>query len=71
MNLVSFRVSDLMRSKLQCSEASFISLIRTMYLLDSEEGMRDKFRLVRIKNKLDTPASNIIINYMFMGKVQC
>ena len=42
-----------------------------MYLLDSEEGMRDKFRLVRIKNKLDTPSSNIIINYMFMGKVQC
>lgn len=33
--------------------------------------MKDKFRLVRIKNKLDDPANNIIINYLFMGKVQC
>lgn len=33
--------------------------------------MRGKFKLVRIKNKLDDPASNIIINYLFMGKVQC
>lgn len=33
--------------------------------------MRKKFKLVRIKNKLDDPANNIIINYLFMGKVQC
>ena len=28
--------------------------------------MRDKFKLIRIKNKLDDPANNIIINYLFM-----
>ena len=33
--------------------------------------MHNKFKLVRIKNKLDQPANNIIINYLFMGKVQC
>lgn len=33
--------------------------------------MRNKFKLVRIKNKLDDPANNIMINYLFMGKVQC
>jgi hypothetical protein len=42
-----------------------------MYVLDSSESMKGRFKLVRIKNKLDTPANNIIINYLFLGKVQC
>jgi hypothetical protein len=71
INLVSFRVSDLMRSKLQCNESSFISLLNTIYLLDNSECMRGKFKLIRIKNKLDDPANNIMINYLFMGKIQC
>jgi hypothetical protein len=33
--------------------------------------MKGKFKLVRIKNKLDTPSNNIMINYLFMGKIQC
>lgn len=33
--------------------------------------MSGKFKLVRIKNKLDEPANNIMVNYLFMGKVQC
>ena len=71
INLVVFKISDIIRSKLQCSESSFISLLKTMYLLDSSPEMKGKFKLVRIKNKLDDPASNIMINYLFMGKVQC
>ena len=42
-----------------------------MYMLDDLESMHDKFKLIRIKNKLDDPANNIMINYLFMGKVQC
>ena len=42
-----------------------------MYILDNSDQMEGKFKLVRIKNKLDDPANNIIINYLFMGKVQC
>ncbi len=42
-----------------------------MYLLDKDSEMKDKFKLVRIKSKLDDPANNIMINYLFMGKVQC
>ncbi len=42
-----------------------------MYLLDNASEMKDKFKLVRIKSKLDEPANNIMINYLFMGKVQC
>ncbi len=71
ISLVVFRVSDLMRSKLQCTERGFISLLKTMYLLDSSDSMRGKFKLVRIKNKMDDPANNIIVNYLFMGRVQC
>lgn len=71
INLVVFRVSDLLRAKFQCSESTFINVLKTMYLLDSSEEMRKKFKLVRIKNKLDEPANNIIINFLFMGKVQC
>jgi hypothetical protein len=71
INLVSFRVSDLLRSKLQCSESSFISLLNTMYHLDNSPQMRGLFKLVRIKNKLDDPANNIMVNYLFMGKIQC
>lgn len=33
--------------------------------------MKGKFKLLRIKNKLDEAASNIMVNYLFMGKVQC
>jgi hypothetical protein len=33
--------------------------------------MKDKFRLVRVKNKLNQKDNNILINYMFLGKVQC
>ena len=71
INLIVFRVSDLLRAKLQCSESSFINLLKTLYLLDNAEAMEGKFKLVRIKNKLDDPANNIIINYLFLGKVQC
>ena len=60
-----------MRSKIQCTESDFISILKTMYLLDDLESMHDKFKLVRIKNKLDEPANNVMINYLFMGKVQC
>ena len=71
INLVIFRVSDLLRSKFQCSESGFINILKTMYLFDNNEAMRGKFKLVRIKNKLDDPANNIIINYLFMNRVQC
>ena len=46
-------------------------MLKTMYSLDDNPNMKGKFKLVRIKNKLDDPASNIMINYLFMGRVQC
>lgn len=71
LSLVVFRVSDLLRSKLQCTETQFISLLKTMYVLDDSEEMKGKFKLVRVKNKLDDAANNIMVNYLFMGRVQC
>ena len=37
-NLVTFQVSDLLRSKYQCSEAGFINLLKTMYALDNSNS---------------------------------
>ena len=71
INLVSLRISDLLRSKFKCSDSGFISLLHTMYMMDDNKAMKSKFKLVRVKNKLGEPAKNIIINYLFMGKVQC
>jgi hypothetical protein len=71
INLVSFRIGDLMRSKLQCNENSFIAVLQTMYMLDESKELGKMFKLVRIKNKLDQSANNIIVNYLFMGKMQC
>lgn len=62
-------MSDLLRAKFQCNESSFIALMKTIYMLDEQKAMENKFKLIRIKNKLDDPANNIIINYLFMGKV--
>ena len=42
-----------------------------MHLLDDSKDMKGKFKLVRIKNKLEDSANNIMINYLFMGKVLC
>lgn len=56
---------------MQCTETQFIGLLKTMYILDGSEDMKGKFKLIRIKNKLDESANNIIINYLFMGWVQC
>ena len=71
INLIVFRVMDLLRSKFMCSESAFISILRTMYLLDSRDDMQTKFKIIKIRDKLDDPANNIMINYLFMGKVQC
>lgn len=72
INLVVFKIGDLMRSKIHCNEATFIRLLKTLYILDEAEDKGEPlFELVRIKNKLDTKDNNILINYLFMGKVQC
>jgi len=34
VNLLVFKVSDLMRAKFKCNETSFITLLKTMYILD-------------------------------------
>lgn len=72
INLVSFKIGDLMRSKIHCNQATFIRMLKTLYILDETEDKSIKFlQLVRIKNKLDSKDNNILINYTFMGQVQC
>lgn len=71
INLVVFRVNDLLRSKFQCNETTFINVLNTLYCLDKSSHMQNKFKLVRVKNKMNQKDNNILINYMFLGRVQC
>ena len=71
VNLITLNANDLMRSRYQCSEKSFITLLKTLYTLDNGEDMQSKFKIVRISNNLKTQANSIVVNYLFMGKVQC
>jgi len=59
-----------MRARLQCTESGFISILKTLYALDELDNNKF-FKLVRIKNKLDSKDNNVLINFMFMGKTQC
>ena len=59
-----------MRSKVQCTESAFIRLLKTLYSLDEKDN-RTFFKLVRIKNKIDSRDNNVLVNFMFLGKVQC
>lgn len=34
IDLVVFKIGDLMRSKIHCSETTFIRLLKTLYILD-------------------------------------
>lgn len=36
INLVGFSLGDLLRSKFQCNENTFINVLRTMYMIDSK-----------------------------------
>jgi len=42
INLVVFKIGDLMRSKIHCSEASFIRLLKTLYILEEVDANSDK-----------------------------
>jgi hypothetical protein len=67
---VVFRITDLIRSKFQCSESTFTNVLKTLYLLDDKLDELE-FKIVRIKNKLDENDNNIIINFKFLGKIIC
>jgi hypothetical protein len=40
-------------------------------MLDNSENMQGKFKLIRIQNKLDESEQKVVVNYLFMSKVQC
>ena len=71
INMVSFKVGDLLRSKFECTESSFISIVNTLNLLDDAKELKGKFKLVRVKNKLNQKDNNVLVNYLLFNKVQC
>jgi hypothetical protein len=54
------------------NEAACIRVLHTLYLLDELDSKEAPFfKLVRVKNKLDKKDSNVLINFLFKGKLQC
>jgi len=45
--------------------------MKSLHILDENEALNNKFKLVNIKNNLDTAANNAVINFLFMGKAAC
>jgi hypothetical protein len=39
--------------------------------LDKDKHLENSFKLVRFRNKLNQRDQNVLINFMFMGKVLC
>ena len=71
INLVHFRIHNLLSAKLHCNQNTFISITKTLSLLDSSQLMQEKIRITRIKDQLRSSEGNVVINYIFMGKVEC
>lgn len=47
-----FRVGDLLRSKFECDETTFINVITNLNILDNSKDSDGRFKLVRCRNKL-------------------
>ena len=72
INLISFRIGDLMRARMHVNEAACIRVLHSLYLLDEHESKEAPFfKLVRVKNKLDKQDNNVLINFLFRGRLQC
>ena len=71
VNLIVFRVGDLFRAKYECDERTFINVINTFNQMDDNRSLEGRFKLVRCKDKLTKRDQNVLINFMFMGKVLC
>lgn len=69
VDLVSFKVGDLIRAKYACSESEFLRIYKN--LIEVSEQRPEVLKIVRIKNRLDHKENDILLNMFFMNKVQC
>lgn len=69
LDLVSFKVGDLLRAKYACPEHQIIKIYHN--LIEVSEKKPELFKIMRIKNRLDQKENDILINFFFNNKIQC
>jgi hypothetical protein len=66
--LVSFKVGDLMRARVSCSETALIKIYDSLVEISKLQDSR--LRIIRIKNRLDHKDNDILVNLFFCDKMQ-
>jgi hypothetical protein len=69
VDLISFKVGDLIRGKYAGSEAEFLRIYKN--LIEVSEQRPEVLKIVRIKNRLDQKENDILVNLFFSNKIQC
>jgi hypothetical protein len=69
VDLVTFKIGDMMRCKCACSEQEFINILKSF---DAITLLRpDILKVVRVKNRLEKENNDILVNFLFGGKAEC
>lgn len=69
VDLVSFKVGDLVRGRFACSESEFLRIYKN--IIEVSEQRPEVLKIVRIKNRIDQKENDIMLNLFFMNRVQC
>ena len=69
VNLVTFKVGDLLRAKYSCHQYEFVSILNLLYTIEQKNS---KFlKIIKIKNRMFQKDNDILINLFFKSKVIC
>lgn len=68
IDLVTFKISDLLRCKFSSHENEILRAYRELKRISDE---KDYFKIVRIKDRLELGTRDILINFNYMGKLLC
>ena len=69
INLVTFKVGDMMRCKCSCLEQEFVKILKSVESI--HHLWPDVMKISRVKNRLSTEANDILINFFFGEKAEC
>ena len=69
-NLLSFKLSDLMRCKCHSKEREILRIYQEMDRI-SDSDKQNIFKIYRVKNRLKTGSNDILINVLFKEKYLC
>ena len=70
-NLISFKLGDLMRCKFSSKQKEIIKVYNEMIAMSHSKQYGQKFKIVRIKNRLKDSTNDILINIRFNNEILC